>query len=95
MHRGRRSNLHFYRDSNGNEVDLLLSHGPDLFPVEIKAGMTVNRDYFKGLRAFAKIFDLPLGAGLLYGGEERQLRQGIAVRPAREIHLLLAELEKP
>ena len=95
LHRGRRGNLHFYRDSNGNEVDLLLSCGPDLFPMEIKAGMTVNRDYFKGLRAFAKHFDLPLGAGLLYGGGERQLRQGVAVRPAREVHLLLAELEKP
>jgi len=29
LHRGRRSNLHFYRDSNGNEVDLLLNYGPD------------------------------------------------------------------
>ena len=55
--------------------------------------MTLNRDYFKGLRAFAKVFDLPLGAGLLYGGEERQQRQDILVRPAREIHLLLAEME--
>lgn len=48
LHRGKRSNLHFYRDSNGNEVDLLLGLGPDLYPIEIKAGMTINRDYFKG-----------------------------------------------
>ena len=93
LHRGRRSNLHFYRDSNGNEVDLLLNYGPDLFPVEIKAGMTLNRDYFKGLKAFSKVFDLPLGAGLLYGGDDRQLRQGVFVRPAREIHRLLAKME--
>ena len=26
LHRGRRSNLHFYRDSNGIEVDLLLNY---------------------------------------------------------------------
>jgi hypothetical protein len=62
--------------------------------VEIKAGMTLKKDYFKGLRAFAKVFDLPLGAGLLYGGAERQRRQDIVVRPAREIHLLLTEMEK-
>ena len=93
LHRGRRSNLHFYRDSNGNEVDLLLNYGPDLFPVEIKAGMTLNKDYFKGLKAVAKVIDLPLGAGLLYGGDERQQRRNIAVRPAREIHLLLADME--
>jgi uncharacterized protein len=93
LHRGRRSNLHFYRDSNGNEVDLLLNYGAELFPVEIKAGMTVNKDYFKGIRAIAKVFDLPLGAGLIYGGEERQQRQDTDVRPARECHLLLAERE--
>lgn len=93
LHRGCRSNLHFYRDSNGNEVDLLLNYGPDLFSVEIKAGMTLNRDYFKGLRVFAKVFDLPLGAGLLYGGDERQQRQDVVVRPAREFYLLLAEMK--
>ncbi len=93
LHRGRRSNLHFYRDSNGNEVDLLLNYGPDLFPVEIKAGMTLNRDYFKGLQAVAKVFDLPLGAGLLYGGDEQQQRRDVTVLPARKIHLMLAEME--
>ncbi|MCF8128923.1 MAG: ATP-binding protein [Deltaproteobacteria bacterium] len=93
LHRGHRSNLHFYRDSNGNEVDLLLSYGPDLFPVEIKAGMTLNRDYFRGLRAFGKVFDMPLGGALLHGGTERVLRQEVFVRPAREIHLLLDEID--
>ncbi|MFQ5661355.1 MAG: hypothetical protein ACE5GZ_13105 [Gammaproteobacteria bacterium] len=34
---------------------------------------------------------LPYGAGLIYGGEERQQRQDIVVRPARELHLLLAD----
>lgn len=91
-HRGRRSNLHFYRDSNGNEVDLLLSYGADLFPVEIKAGMTLNRDFFKGLTAFAKTFALPFGGGLLYGGQESQKRNNVTVRPARDIHLLLENL---
>ncbi|MFQ5661354.1 MAG: ATP-binding protein [Gammaproteobacteria bacterium] len=93
LHRGRRSNLHFYRDSNGNEVDLLLNYGTELFPVEVKAGMTVNKDYFKGIHAFARVFDLPFGAGLIYGGEERQQRQDIVVRPARELHLMLADRE--
>ncbi len=91
LHRGRRSNLHFFRDSNKNEVDLLLNYGSDLFPIEIKSGMTVNKDYFKGLRAFARIFDLPLGAGLVYGGEEQQDRQKTVVVPVREFPQLLAD----
>lgn len=93
LHRGRRSNLHFYRDSNGNEVDLLLSMGPDLYPVEIKAGMTINRDYFRGLDYFAKIFPVPIGRGLIYGGDQSQQRTDTAVCPATRFHALLADLE--
>ena len=94
LHRGRRSNLHFYRDSNGNEVDLLISLGPDIYPVEIKAGMTINRDYFKGLDHFAGNFPLPYGRGLVYGGDEIQQRTGTSVCPATRFHVLLAGLAK-
>ena len=71
FNQGQKSNFYFYRDSKGNEVDLLLVSGSDLFPIEIKAGMTINRDYFKGLNHFAKVFpgDIPGGTGLVYGGE--------------------------
>jgi len=91
LHRGNRSNLHFFRDSNGNEVDLLISYGPDLFPVEIKSGMTVNKDYFKGLKAFGKVFELPLGAGLVYGGGESQQRLDTTVCPVEGLYGLLAK----
>lgn len=91
LHRGRRGNLTFYRDSTGNEVDLLLSYGPDFFPVEIKAGMTVNRDYFKGLQKIAQVLDLPLGAGLIYGGVEPQQRRNISVRSVHDFYKLLDE----
>jgi len=94
LHRGMRSNLHFYRDSNGNEVDLLLSLGPDLYPVEIKAGMTINRDFFRGLDYFAGIFPLPLGRGLVYGGDQTQQRTGTTVCPAAAFHRLLEGLKK-
>ncbi len=94
LHRGRASNLNFYRDSNGNEIDLLLNYGPDIFPIEVKSGMTLNRDYFKGLNKFAKIFQLPLGAALLYGGDEEQQRFEIRVCSAKKTHLLLAAIDK-
>ncbi|MFH7321138.1 ATP-binding protein [Desulfurivibrio sp. D14AmB] len=92
LHRGKRSNLHFYRDSNGNEVDLLLSLGPDLYPVEIKAGMTINRDYFKGLDHFGKNFPHGQGRALVYGGDEEQQRSTTSVSPAISFHRLLARL---
>ncbi len=55
LNRGKRSNLSFYRDSGGHEVDLLLTSGSDIFPIEIKSGATVNRDYFKGLNFFPNL----------------------------------------
>ncbi len=93
LHRGKRSNLNFFRDSNGKEVDLLLSFGPDLYPVEIKAGMTINQDYFRGLDYVSKLFSLPRGRALIYGGAERQERTGTSIYPATKVHELLAHLD--
>jgi predicted AAA+ superfamily ATPase len=87
FNQGKRSNLFFYRDSKGNEVDLLFVNGSDIFPIEVKAGMTINRDYFKGLKHFAKLFpdNIPWGSGLVYSGEEAQRRMDIAVVPYQHV----------
>jgi predicted AAA+ superfamily ATPase len=87
FHQGRRSAYHFYRDSKGNEVDLLLVSGTEFLPIEIKAGMTITRDYFKGLDHFAALFPdrLPHGAGLVYAGEEAQQRSGVTIVPIRQL----------
>jgi predicted AAA+ superfamily ATPase len=76
FNQGRPSNLYFYRDSKANEVDLGIVNGSDLFPIEIKCGMTITRDYIKGLRHFRKFFrnSIPRGSGLVYGGQEGQRR---------------------
>ena len=49
FNRGLASNLTFWRDHRGQEVDLVLEQAGKLQPIEIKAGATVNRDAFKGL----------------------------------------------
>jgi len=89
LHRGHRSNLNFYRDSNGREIDLFLAYGADVFPIEIKSGMTINTDYFKNLRSLAKEYKFPLGTGLIYGGDTSQTRHDVAVHPPQTLHLLL------
>jgi uncharacterized protein len=90
FNQGRRSNQYFYRDSKGNEVDLVMVNGPDLFPIEIKAGMTVTKDYFKGLNHFVKVFPdrTPNGAGLVYGGETAQDRTTARVVPFKQLESL-------
>jgi len=44
------SNLFFWRDNVGLEVDLLLDEPEGLLPIEIKSSATVTDDLFKGLR---------------------------------------------
>ena len=78
--RGKRNNLHFWRDSKGNEVDLLIESGPDVMPVEIKSAATISDDFFKGLRSFSARLSTPPGAcSLVYGGTERQQRSSVNV----------------
>lgn len=91
---GKRSNLFFYRDSNGNEVDLIAEQGRSLLALEIKAGATINDDYFKGLRHFRKAIGdgWTVAAGVVYGGEDSQQRSEALVRPALHCDELFAEL---
>ena len=91
FNRGKRDTLCFYRDSTGNEVDLIMEFGKNVFPVEIKAGATVGADYFKGLKYFARINpDLPWGSGIVYGGDTVQVRSDCKIYPALLFHELLS-----
>ena len=75
LNAGESAEMYFYRDSNGNEVDLLLPTGGKLHAIEIKAGATVNPDYFKGLKTFAAHHPQVLaGGGVVYGGIQSQSR---------------------
>ncbi len=78
---GKRNNLYFYRDSNGNEVDLLYTMGQDLLPIEIKSGQTITPSYFRGLKKFCALFpdQVPWPSILVYSGEMEQLRQDFTV----------------
>jgi uncharacterized protein len=72
---GESAPLHFYRDSEGNEVDLLLPSSGGQHAIEIKAGATVNNDYFKGLKTFASHHPTQVNGGaVIYGGETNQPR---------------------
>ncbi|MCF7921031.1 MAG: ATP-binding protein [Candidatus Cloacimonetes bacterium] len=51
---GKRSNLYFFRDNSGNEVDLIYEMGDETVPIEIKSAQTVNNSFFKGLDFFRK-----------------------------------------
>ncbi len=92
-HRGKRNNLHFWRDGKGNEVDLVIEAGPDVVPVEIKSGATIAEDFFKGLTYFsARLSQPPPASYLVYGGAEKQKRSGVTVLRAGDVAEMMGEI---
>ena len=88
----REPNLFFWRDNTGNEVDLLLEAGKELFPVELKAGKTVTTEFYKGLERWLKISGKKSGA-VIYAGDEYQKRsKGIEFFPWNKFHPLLSSI---
>ena len=84
--RGLESNLYFWRDRSGHEVDVLIEEGNRLVPVEIKAGQTVATDYFRNLEHWKKLAGRVSGkAWLVYGGGKGQTRLGAEVVPWTEV----------
>jgi len=86
--------LYFFRDSKGNEIDLLILSGGFPFPLEIKSGQTLNPDYFKGFPYFDSVFpDSPYrGKGLLvYGGQRNESRKGIRITNIESLPLNLQQ----
>lgn len=83
---GLRSNLFFWRDNIGTEIDVLVEDGSGLFPIEIKSGSTLNEDFFSGLQRYLKYAGArAAGSGLVYGGDDSYVRSGISVRSWRDL----------
>jgi hypothetical protein len=78
---GLRSNLYFWRDNIGTEVDVLVEQPEGLFPIEIKSGYTFQEDFLNALLRFLGYAGArATGAGLVYGGEDSYVRSGVTVR---------------
>ncbi|MBW1854177.1 MAG: DUF4143 domain-containing protein [Deltaproteobacteria bacterium] len=64
--------LYFYRDTHGNEVDLVVRDGGKLHPVEIKSASTFTPDFLTGIKRFQKVVgDEQCGPpAVIYNGDE-------------------------
>ena len=83
---GQSSNLYFWRDRTGNEIDILLDKGDQLLPVEVKSGRTINESYFKALRRWCGLAGDDAGKPyLVYAGDSSQKRRAATVLSWREI----------
>ncbi|MFC1781771.1 ATP-binding protein [Planctomycetota bacterium] len=81
-HAGKQPAMYYFRDSNDNEIDLILDHGSKVLPIEIKSSQTINTYFFKGLEYWRKLTGLADSpAVLIYGGENPTIYKGIKVLP--------------
>ncbi len=82
LHHRRKPPLYFWRDRTGHEVDMIIEEGTKMYPVEIKSGQTATGDMLNALSWWCKQADVPRpNATLVYGGEQRQQRNDISIRP--------------
>jgi hypothetical protein len=85
---GENHNLFFWRDSIGHEVDLLVETPKGLFPIEIKAGSTINDNFFKGIEYWNRLAGNKKGI-IVYNGEGKQERSsGIKILPWHNINCI-------
>ncbi len=68
--KGKPSNLFFWRDHIGNEVDLLIEQGNTLTPIEIKSSQTLHSSLMDGLKKYTKLsLQNAQSSHLIYGGK--------------------------
>jgi predicted AAA+ superfamily ATPase len=66
---GQRSNLFFWRDISGYEIDVLIDQSSQVIPIEIKTATTFDTDYLKGINYWKKIHSTTKNAYLIYTGK--------------------------
>ena len=77
---GKRPELFFYRDTHGNEVDLLVRQARTFIPIEIKSAATFTSGFLKGIDRFKKAADYDVAQGfVLYNGSEKYTLKGTRV----------------
>lgn len=75
FNQGEGSNLYFWRDKLGHEIDCLLEQPDGPVLVEIKSGKTVADDFFEHLEYYQKLSGVsPRNSFIVYGGDQKQRR---------------------
>ena len=94
FNRGRRSNLSFFRDTQGLECDLLYANGNGIGAIEIKSGATIASDYFDALKRITKVLPQISSTAVVYGGADRQSRRDGEVVPLADLVAVLERFDR-
>ena len=81
FNRGKDPGMFFYRDSHGNEVDILLQTGRNFLPVEVKSSQTWHSSFSKGINHFKKVMKDRSELGtVVYAGEQERTTNDYLLR---------------
>ena len=77
--------IYYYRDSNGNEIDVVLQTGGGTQLCEIKSGATFSGDWTRTMDRLRGQFGENVSLKVVYGGDESQKRTAFDLCSWREI----------
>jgi predicted AAA+ superfamily ATPase len=84
------ADMYFFRDSNGNEIDLLCKTSDGLVGIEIKAASTWHGKFAKQLLSFATNNHSLHKSLVVYNGTEIHLSNGVSATPYHKLSCALA-----
>ncbi len=94
FNRGQRSNLSFFRDTQGLECDLLYETGNGFGAIEIKSGATIASDYFDALKRISKVLPQISAKAVIHGGADRQYRPDGEAAPLMDLPEVLDRFDR-
>jgi hypothetical protein len=84
--RGLEPNIYYYRDSQQNEVDVIIKQGNLLTPIEIKSAQTFDTSFLKGIKYFKKLAGERINKSfLVYSGDVIQTVSDIQLLNYRNV----------
>ena len=70
MNQGKEGGVFFYRDSNGNEVDILIKEEGEITALEVKSSMTYNKEFETVLKKLPEWIKTPVRRkAVVYSGD--------------------------
>lgn len=83
--------INYYRDSNRNEIDLVINRAGSVELCEIKSGATFSPNWTNTMDRLSSQFGVDVSMSVIYGGEESQSRSGFNLKSWRETKDLRAK----
>lgn len=93
---GKNYGIYFYRDSNGNEVDILIKNKNKYDLIEVKSSQTYHPNFIKGITSFEKAFPELVGQkNVIYNGESLSEISGVKISNFKPYFATASKLVSP